>query len=73
MSDTFWVPEAPGHSGLYATIPTPTRNCTYSIHAALRFFTREECEAWIAEHPSPMWVPVEHGFMAPDAGGEETP
>jgi hypothetical protein len=68
-----WVPEAPMFPGYYAAkkpvllgklgekgIELGTRN----IHDAHQFSTKEECEAWITENPTPEWQPTEHGFYA---------
>jgi hypothetical protein len=61
-----WVPEAPGHSGLYAyepTTPLEKRNCTHNINDALQFKFKQQCVDWCARHPTPKFVPMEHMFM----------
>jgi len=59
-----WVPEAVGHN-LYAVAANDgsKRNCTGSIHQALQFLTRQECEEWCERHPVPKFIPMEHAFM----------
>ena len=60
-----WIPEAPGHPGVYASaMYSEGRETTMNPHAAWNFPTKEACEAWIKEYPSPVFVPVEHGFDA---------
>lgn len=71
MSRIVWIPEAPGHPGLYANhngtdLETgkvaAKQPSTMSPHHALQFPTREECQAWCDANPHPVFVPVEHGF-----------
>lgn len=66
-----WIPESPTHPGLYANksdfgagkvTGLSMQPSTTSHWHALHFPTREECAAWCASHPHPVFVPVEHGF-----------
>ena len=67
-----WIPEAPGHPGVYAIKYERIRviyrnkgqvqNCTMNPHEALQFERREECALWCKEHPTPVFIPMEHGF-----------
>ena len=68
-----WIPEAPGHPGLYANksgtdleagrvvslVPQPS---TMDPHCAQQFLTMEGCQAWCDANPRPVFTPVEHGF-----------
>jgi hypothetical protein len=61
-----WIPEAPGHPGLYAyesKNPMEKRNCTHSVHDALQFMFKQQCIDWCERHPVPKFVPMEHAFM----------
>lgn len=62
----FWVPEAPKHPGVYAVDPKKKtrkeQNCTVSIHDALKFKTKKECDNWCLIFPEPLFVPKEHGY-----------
>jgi hypothetical protein len=61
-----WVPEAPGHPGLYAAAVARCngkRNCTGNIHDAIQFNTKQICANWCAENPVPKFTPMEHMFM----------
>jgi len=67
MNESFWIPESPTHSELYAADPKkggcPGANCTGLWRYGLHFPTKEECQKWCDEHPIPAFVPVEHGMM----------
>ena len=57
-----WIPEAPKYPGVYASEPTPTKNCTTNVDEALKFDRCEDCLRWCRAHPVPEFLPVEHGF-----------
>lgn len=58
-----WIPEAPTHSGLFASRPNKNgQNCTFSLKEALVFDTEEDCHAWCTANPYPVFVPVQHAF-----------
>lgn len=68
-----WIPEAPGHSGVYANemdhggdgkieMPMPVQPSTGIAHLAKQFATEADCLAWCAANPHPAFVPVEHVF-----------
>ena len=66
----FWVPEHPRLNLYRAREPKRTGKLgtrieitTASIHDAMKFSTKEQCDAWIAENPHPMFVAREHGIM----------
>ena len=68
--DTFFVPEAPGHPGLYANdteppsgFTVPKQPATYSIHHAIKFSTEVECADWCKQNPIPVFTPKSHGYM----------
>jgi hypothetical protein len=67
----YWIPEAPGHPGLYANARDMTGSggrtdqlqpSTMNANLAKRFASREDCQRWCDEHPEPPFVPTEHGF-----------
>jgi hypothetical protein len=69
IEEAFWVVEFFGGRGpYYATRPPRLFDggggqdvgLTASIHEALKFPTREECEAWIAVHRPPSCAAREH-------------
>ena len=67
-----WIPEAPDHPGVYADesddyepgkIKYGRRGPSTRLpNLAKQFPTREECQKWCDENPTPRFVPVEHGF-----------
>ena len=69
---TAWIPEAPEHPGLYANesgtdldhgkIRFGLQPSTMDPHKAKQFETKELCQAWCEANPSPVFVPMEHGF-----------
>lgn len=72
-TETVWVPEHPRIRLYRARVPAAVGKLgeqldltTASIHDALQFPTREECEAWIAANPHPVFVAREH-MVAPPA------
>ncbi len=74
MNKFFWVPEAPGHPGLYANlngndihvgkISGWVQPSTYSIHHARQFNTYEECRNWCINNQFPKFIPKEHGICS---------
>lgn len=66
-----WIPEAPTHPGLYANLLNPTDGkvsfglaiSTMDPCAARQFETEAECADWCNANPTPVFVPVAHGFM----------
>lgn len=56
-----WVPEAPKHSGYYASEKTKGTT-TNIITNAKQFQTYEECLKWCNDNPHPKFMPVEHGI-----------
>lgn len=60
-----WIPESPTHPGLYAVrggLLASGQNSVHDVAFAEQFPSREECAAWCASNPNPVFVPVEHGF-----------
>lgn len=60
-----WVPEAPEYPGLYGVEhngEAGTETCTRDVNKALQFDTEAECKAWCDAHPTPPFVPREHGW-----------
>lgn len=65
-----WIPEAPTRPGLYANELEPRvgkvsyglETSTRYVFFARQFATQEECAAWCAANPVPMFVPREHEF-----------
>ncbi len=65
-----WIPEAPGHPGLYACkADNSTQNCTAHYSDALQFVSKQKCKEWCEQHPVPKFVPVEHMFDGLDLRG----
>lgn len=72
--NTYWIPEAPEHPGLYANEsgtdikspgkiqPPGLQPSTMNAFAAKRFKTLAECQSWCDANPSPVFVPREHGI-----------
>lgn len=84
LTEAFWVVEFFGgtRGPYYATRPPRLFDgggqdvgLSASIHEALKFPTRKECEAWIVEHRPPSCAAREHMIIPgptprPDRGGE---
>ena len=69
----FWVPEHPSIPLYRARVPTAEGKMgerlnllTNAVNIALQFNTQEECEAWIAQNPYPVFVAREHGVYDPE-------
>jgi len=62
---TVWIPEAPAYPGMYAVrgYEAGKNTMTLSVHEAMQFITKENCQTWCDEHPIPPYLPREHGFM----------
>jgi hypothetical protein len=65
---SFWLPEHPTMSLYRARDPQPVGKLgeqrdllTASVHDALQFPSKAECEDWIAANPHPVFVAREHG------------
>lgn len=65
MENFVWVPESLNHQGVYATTSECSghQNCTRVFTEALKFKTKEECQAWCDRNPIPAFKPVEHGYI----------
>lgn len=69
--DPFWVPEAPGHPGLYANLTEPASGKlnelpdagTVIIGHARKFQTEALCADWCAKNPTPLFEPREHQYQ----------
>lgn len=66
----FWVPEHPRLPLYRAAKPTAEGKIgeifnllTASIHEAIQFDTKAECDAWIEANPHPIFKSVEHGCL----------
>jgi hypothetical protein len=66
-NESFWVPEHPRMPMYRVAKPTAFGKLhdgqdllTASIHDAMQFKTRAECEAWIAANPVPAFFAREH-------------
>ena len=65
---SFWLAEPPPSTTRHSI---PIYACddegryTADWRRALRFESEAACRAWCDAHPSPAYVPVEHGMMGP--------
>ena len=73
MNEKFvWIPEAPNYPGVYANDCDDTgvgkirgivtQPATTNPNKALHFESESKCQKWCDEHPTPAFVPKEHGF-----------
>lgn len=69
-SVSVWIPEHPRLPAWRARQPAQTGKLgeitnllTFDAAHALHFDTREECEAWIAANPDPVFVARDHMFI----------
>lgn len=73
MAHFVWIPEAPDHPGLYANKDGTDLDTgkvqglhlqpsTMDPRHALQFSTEVACQQWCDDHPTPVFVPKEHGF-----------